>query len=67
MLELQVQEVGSGKKIRGKVWMNFESTLRGSEFSNVLTRAIISGGNTVSTAISKTHFGPVMILKCVTW
>lgn len=62
-------QVVSGRKIRGKIWMNSEFTLREVGFGNILTYAVIGagpgGGDAVSTAVFKTHFGAVRRLKFV--
>lgn len=41
MFELLVQQIGSGEKIWGKIWMSFASTLRNLDFGNILTHGII--------------------------
>lgn len=63
MFELQVQQAESGMQGRGKIWMSFDLTSAASW--HVLWFGAM--GDATSTATSKTHFEPVMMLMIVTW
>lgn len=67
IFNLQMQQVESGKKICGKIWMSIESTLRNLDFDDNLTYGVIWEENAVRVVISKTHYGPVRMLTFITW
>lgn len=67
MFDLQMQQAESGEKIWDKIWMSVESTLRGLDIGDILTYGILQEEKAISVVISKTDFGPEMMLMFVTW